>query len=154
MPERWWLPLSILAAGALSGVGLYLGSRERSAAQSPEAALALSSALPDASVVEVTAPAARTPAQQSVAAQLQKDRARIVARCWEPSLRRTAQPASVTIPLRFTFTADGRQHAYAVGSPSVPERQDVADCVRDLLLEYRVEPSADVSGAHVELTLP
>ncbi|MBX3126016.1 MAG: hypothetical protein KF718_04840 [Polyangiaceae bacterium] len=156
--SRLTLPISIVLAGALIGAGLYFGLRQRAAA--PTAPVGFGPAASSAAPVLLLpdAPPARSSLQSAIAAQvgaqLEKDRARIVQRCWRPSVAAAQQPSTVTLPLRFAFNADGTQHHHGVGQPSSPLRQDVADCVRAMKLTYRVEPPGDLAGAQIELMLP
>lgn len=122
------LPASIVIAGALVGAGLFLGLRTRAQ------------------------PAAGAPPDidPQVQAALQREKPRILERCWH------GQPPEAHAELFFdvAFAADGSQVALGVQVPRKGQAAAVGKCVQDLVLQLHIDPPGQPAHARVALELP
>lgn len=157
------IPAAIVAAGALVGLGLYLGLRDGSGALRParvEWTPAPSSAAPPAAsappVLQGSYPsdALRASVEAAAAEQLAAVQPELRRACWEPSVARAAAPASLTLQARITFDAAGRATAVAVSDPPDGARLDVAACVREATVALQVPPPGMRVTAAIPLHFP
>jgi hypothetical protein len=155
-------------AGALSGLGLYLGARSSgsppAAASSP---LAPASAPPPASVL--AGPAATTTtasapirlpeeaharAVDEVTRTFEAQRARLVRECWTPSVARAAEPKQVAITFMLGYDEGGRPLTRGLREDLTRVRPDVTECVTRALPMAPIAPPGTPVRVTVTLTLP
>lgn len=169
MEKTYLLPASILLAGAMIGAGLFFGLRGRPI-ENPKSSILLSEAptpktpsIPDPSPPEPTPtppPAALDPSdlqakvQKQAIEALDKHRARIIADCWNPSVKKAPNPTSSNFTFRFLFNPKGHVDTSGVADPAAESRHDVSQCIRDLKLPITITPPGSEIAVQVQLTLP
>jgi hypothetical protein len=168
----------VVLAGAFVGAGLFFGLRDRPSGSAPsreDASIRQTASAPGAGARELPArpsggaeiappPAPRAPdlpspelqsqVQEQAAESLRALRTRIVKECWEPSVKKEAAPARMTLQLRFLFDAKGQVIGSAVNDPEERSRLDVSQCIREMKLPLTVPPPGQTVGVQVELTMP
>lgn len=167
------IPASIVIAGALVGAGLFLGLRDRPAdlggpaltgvrptplAAATAVAASSAAALPEPEPAR-TPPPGVSPAMQArlderAAAAVARERPRLVKECWEPSVRKSAAPAALTVPVRFLFDPSGKQIDFAVADVKDASRRDVIECVQKAGLVVVGEPSGEMMATQLSLSFP
>jgi hypothetical protein len=166
------LPASVVLAGVLVGLGLFLGLRDRpapAAAPTTEAPARVrpapaASPTAEASVRDdagappatTSTPAIQAEVDAAAAAAVAAERGRIVERCWKPSTRHDAEPRAITVRLRLGFDANGKVASFGVGESPDPRRADVVACIRALESELAltIAPPGTMVGTSLELELP
>lgn len=167
MEKNYLLPASILLAGAMIGAGLFFGLRDRPVETPPSsipptehAAPAASSPLkPTPTPTPVETPALepselQATVQKQALEALGKHRARIIADCWNPSVKKAPNPATSTFTFRFLFNSKGHLGMSGVGDPPAESRHDVSQCIRDLKLPITITPPGSEVAVQIQLTLP
>ena len=120
MQARLILPASIVIAGALVGLGLFLGLRSSAqpdasvhtppSAPAPDAPAGVALDLPMQTSAPAEADSSRPPpgaelqqrVSKEVAAQLEAKRASIARQCWDPSAKASSEPKSMVFRRRAT----------------------------------------------------
>ncbi len=156
------LPASILVAGAMIGAGLFFGLRGRPAETTPASPTAPAEESPAAPTpnpppAEIASPAPsdlQATVQKQALDALGKHRARIVADCWNPSVKKDPNPAKTTFMFRFMFNPKGQLGVSGVGDAPAESRRDVSQCIRDLKLPIAVPPPGSEIAVQIPLTLP
>lgn len=160
------VPVAIVAAGALIGLGLYLGLREGAGARrparvdwvsapasTPSPAPSLAGSAPP-SPGSYPTPALRASVETAAAEQLAAAHPELRRACWDPAVARVAEPAEVTLQVRITFDAAGRSTAFAVADPPDGSRLDVATCLRAAPITLEVPPPGMRVTAALQLHFP
>jgi hypothetical protein len=166
------MPVAIIAAGALIGLGLFFGLRSQTAGP----ALPADAASPTTS--PVTAPASAllplpTPPEpprpgpataaavdtKAVAASLKlaldQHKKMIVEQCLNPSLAKKAEPKTVKLSFNFSLDASGKQVARGVSEDRATSRPEVTQCIQEKLPGLSVAPpGASVFVDGIEWVLP
>lgn len=174
------LPLSIVIAGALVGLGLFFGLRSRApepvaspAVTTPLAISAPASAASPTSAADVApasaaltvdppAPTVSAPRPRAdlekIAAdatkELEKLRKTVVDACVAPSLKVQPTPSSVKFSFNFSFGADGKQVGRGVIEDRATSRPDVTACMLGKLTPISVPPPGEPVRVDVSWTLP
>jgi hypothetical protein len=148
---------SVLGAGAMIAVGLYLGLRQRPS--EPPGTVA-SGAAPGASITAPIAtpqpPANGSPVpvptlgdvpkaeqarvETAVRAAIEKAKPGVVEKCWKPSFAKTKDPASIKLHWNGTIGIAGEPTSFGFSEDRKASRPDVAQCVRDTSIEVKVTP--------------
>ncbi|MCA9598090.1 MAG: hypothetical protein KC776_32480 [Myxococcales bacterium] len=150
------LPLAVLGGGALIGLGLYFGLRERP----PPADATSAKALPAAN----TAPAPPEPSelhqrskeavQLALKSELDRRHAALVDHCWKPLAAKDPDPASAKLSWNGTIGASGKPVAYGVSEHRDAYRAGLAECVQKDLLSLQVPPPGSSVQVSVDIQLP
>ena len=149
-------PVAIVAAGALIGLGLYLG-RARAPAGDGVVEHA-SSAAAQVNPRPVGPPTFTTVPQSQVAAEaaraLEAQRAALVERCWNPLARSRPTAKPYRCVFTFTFDAGGEQLARGVAEDRANERSELGGCVSSALTSLKIPPPGANTSVEVPFTLP
>ncbi len=167
-------PVAIVAAGALIGVGLFLGLRTRHDAPSeaPTGAPAASPLAPIAlgpgptAAASTTAPTVSQPAPATSAvdtktvtaalkAALDQNKKMIVDECVTPSLAKKPTPAKVNLTFNFSVDANGKQLARGISEDRETSRPEVTECVQRKLPALSIAaPGTNVFVENIVWVLP
>ncbi len=173
------LPLSILGAGALVGIGLFFGlRREAPPATAPTVALPSPTMAVPAERGDVastgrpaepqpTAPPARVDpasgvsvpgskaadeaAEKAVAAYKKKV---LLPKCWEPAIAKQPTPAKAKYKLSLAFDGAGKEIGRGLSEDRSAARPDVADCIRALPMALELPAGVGPANTTVEFELP
>ena len=141
-------PVAIVIAGALVGAGLFLGLR---AAHPPAPAQSTAPAAGEPS------PAVEVSSAKVVAdaiAALETQRARILAECWQPSVKEQPEPATMSLVYSFTFDPKGDQRARGIVVDRATGRPDVTTCLTRTVAPLKIPPPGAVVSVDVPFRLP
>jgi hypothetical protein len=152
-------PIAIVAAGALIGLGLFLGLRSQpeatvvagastgAAPTSANAPLPLGPGPAPTLTAGPTQPAAAAPSavdRKAVAAQLKaaldQHKKMIVEQCVAPSMAKKPTPDHVNLTFNFSVDASGKQSARGVSEDRETSRSDVTQCVQAKLPALSIPP--------------
>ncbi len=169
------LPVAVVIAGLLIGVGLFFGLRDRPAPPAPAMPSAASGSsqpatttpqLPpaptSASAVQVAVsssvePVAAAPAaarRVAATASLEAQRKTIVEQCVKPVLAKTPSLTSVKLTFNVTFAADGTQIGRGVSEDRRASSPEITACVQQKLKPLVTTPSNESLATDIEWTLP
>ncbi len=164
------IALSVLAAGAMIGAGLYFGLRAQSPAvptttptsspvssSSPTVEVTAIPASPSAPPQTSASPSPATPRDgvaNEVRAALDPLRPALVKECWAPSAAKDAEPASLGFDYRIAIGPQGNVVAHSVNDVAAASRADVARCLRDRKLDLKVPPPGSSVVVTGTLKLP
>lgn len=147
-------PTAILIGSAIVAVGLYLGLQGSGGPPSaPPPAPTVHAAPPPKEPIAPPRPAVRASRDEvtrQAANALEGQRARIVERCWKPSVAKQAQPASVKYVFNYTFSAEGHQIGRGVSEDRATARPDVTACMVGMLEPLSIPPP----GANASVDIP
>jgi hypothetical protein len=177
-------PRAVLIAGALIGLGLFFGMRDRR----PEPAAGSSTSIPAAPITPVgpgaaapgvadpsrpgepagvVPPPATTPAPgagnspmlgaaaaKQVSAAIEQHRKTLLKECWEPSVKKSPKPEAVKLVFNFTFDEQGKQIIRGIHETRDANRPDVTSCVTDKLPPLQIAPPGKNTYIEVPFTLP
>jgi len=132
---------AIVIAGALIGLGLFLGLRNGGARER----------LKLRSINPVTA---RANTERLALAQLEQFHPDLVQKCWRPSLAQRPEPAHVRMRIDVTFAPDGVQVARGLIEERGESRPDVTACVQETLPQLRIPPQGLSVRVELPLALP
>jgi hypothetical protein len=170
--------IGLLGVGTMLSVVVYAALR--SARRGETASVADPTARPSSAAVPPSAPvvgpvAADTNAVRSeVARALEAQRSALLASCWEPSVRKSAQPARVDFLINLTFDASGKQimrsltegtaasksasnlRALTAQPPAAAaaSRSDVSMCLALTLASISISPPGTSVYVEAPFTLP
>ena len=143
------IAIAIVIAGAVIGLGLFLGIRSIRTAGTPNvngpAAMAAGTRPPP--------PPPRDPAmvRGDAVAVLEQFRRHMIESCWRPALAKSPKPATSFFVVNFTFAGDGLEIARGISEVrDQPSRPDVAACLRQQPIGLRIP----APGGAVQLELP
>jgi hypothetical protein len=137
--QRFAVPVAIVVAGALVGIGMFFGLRANGA-HSPSETPAV--------------PAVPVPAQDVLLQQakdaLDAQRAMLTEKCWVPAIKDQPDPHEIGYVFDFTFDAQGRQIMRGTIENRATARPAVTSCVADALLPIVIP----APGASVRIEVP
>jgi hypothetical protein len=174
------LPLSILGAGALVGIGLFFGLRrdpppavvpvggapsspmvtspaERGDVATPgrpaepQPAAPLARVDPGLGVAVPGSKAADEAAEKAVAAYKKKV---LLPKCWEPATAKQPTPAKAKYKLSLAFDGAGKEIGRGLSEDRSAARPDVADCIRALPMALELPGGVGPANTTVEFELP
>lgn len=168
------LPVAVVIAGLLVGVGLFFGLQGRTVAPAPAAPSAASgSTHPATTTQSPPAPTSASSAQVAVAssvepvaaapaaarraaatASLEAQRKTIVEQCVKPVLAKTPTLTSVKLTFNVTFAADGSQIGRGVSEDRRASSPEITACVQQKLKPLVTTPSNESLATDIEWTLP
>lgn len=165
------MPLAIVIAGGLVGLGLYMGLRS-SAPQAPTAPAPPSAAktaeaesktadskapptepVPDKKTGEELATLQQTVERQALAA-VEAKREEIVTKCWNPSAEKNPEPAKVNVGLSLSFRATGVVVASGTIANREAARHDMMDCIGAIAHGIEIPPPGQSISVEVYFDLP
>ncbi|EYF06021.1 hypothetical protein [Chondromyces apiculatus] len=91
---------------------------------------------------------------EEVTAALEAQRATLVKECWEPSFKKSTEPAKAKYLYNMSFNPAGTEIARGISEVRGMERADTAQCLRARPIGIQVSPPGQHMGVEVELTLP
>ena len=152
------LPAAILGAGALIGLGLYLGLRGRTPTEpvAPPMPQPVVDPRPAAASPPSTPMGEQGPATVRARAEaaLEDIHDTLVEECWAPSARRDAEPASITVGLSLAFDAEGTMRGTGVLERRDANRPDIVQCLTERVHALSIEGIGVPASVEVELQLP
>jgi len=151
--KQLYTPISILLGGALIGVGLFLGLRERAPARpEPQGASSRAASEPRESSPPPSSPVIdRAAVQRAVERALEAQRAAVVERCIPPAAR-GGGPSRLHINI--TFDKDGNQIARGIIPERGDPRLDLSACATDALPSLTIPPQGAPIALDLVWTLP
>lgn len=166
------MPLAIVIAGGLVGLGLYMGLRS-SAPQAPAPTAAASPAPAKTADVEPKAVEAKAPPppvpekktgeelatlQQTVERQalaaVEAKREEILTKCWNPSAEKNPEPVKVNVGLSLSFRATGVIVASGTIANREAARHDMMDCLGRIAHGLEIPPPGQSISVEVYFDLP
>lgn len=168
------MPIAIVAAGALVGLGLFFGLRSRPdppPAAAPPAApgtTSISAPLPlgppdpapASSATPVTPPATASNVDRKATAgqaraALDQHKKKIVEACILPALAAKPTPPNVKLSFNFSFDASGKQLTRGISEDRETGRPGITQCVQSKLPAIQIPPpGAGVFVEGIEWVLP
>ena len=158
------LPLAIVIAGGLVGLGLYMGLRSSTppapAADPPRAAKApeVESPPPPPPVAEKKTGEELVTLQQTVERQalaaIEAKREEIVTKCWNPSAEKNPEPAKVNVGLSLSFRATGVVVASGTIAKREGARHDIMECMGTIAHGIEIPPPGQNVSVEVYFDLP
>lgn len=153
------LPIAIVVGCGLIGLGLYFGLRARPQVVTPP--MTPTTIAPGSP--NVVAPSTATPPavpvvdarafETELARALDEARATFRDKCWTPLVAKTPGPASSTYVFDIEVDAQGNQMARGIQTGE-GAREDVANCMRLLIVPIKVPPTGRRMSARVPMKLP
>jgi hypothetical protein len=132
---------AIVLAGALIGLGLFLGLRSRTG--------------PERVPLRRIDPAlAKANTERFASAQLEHYRPELLQKCWRPLVGAAPEPAQSRIKIDLTFGPDGAQLARGLIEDRGQSRSDVSACVQQTLPLLRIPPQGMSVRVELPLSLP
>ena len=166
------LPVAVVIAGLLVGVGLFFGLRDRPASVAPIASTAptspsaastattqtpaTSTASPPAADASATAAASAPAAARRAAAvaSLESQRKSIVEQCVKPVQAKSPSLTSVKLTFNVVFAPDGTQIGRGVSEHRRASNPEITACVQQKLKPLVTTPSNESLATDIEWTLP
>jgi hypothetical protein len=162
---------AVIIAGGLIGAGLIVGLRGRPSNAIPSSSDGTPRTAPSSAATGREEQRSASPsAAESTSASARDERARgareealkaltpqmaaFRRKCWEPSLKKAAEPPRVTLVLNYTFDADGEQLARGISDVAGASRPDVTNCVGMELQPISIPPPGARTYVEVPFTLP
>ncbi len=159
MAPSWSMPVAVVAAGGLIGLGVYLGLRTP-ASDSPADVVVEDSHVGPAPAPPVAVASlgpdgdARAQAQTRARAAVAAVHDTLVEACWEPSAAKVPEPTSINVGLSLAFDADGKMRGTGVVERREASRPYISDCLARKVHTLSIEGVGQPVSLEVELTLP
>lgn len=159
------VPIAIIGAGALVGLGLFFGLRQK-APDAPTSQPSIASAAsenrapqPPATVVSTAAPTGvvaldKVKADVTKALDAEKTKS-FLPMCWKPLLAKTPKPDRAKYTFDMAFDAQGKEISRGISEHREAERSDVGICLRKLPIGLTIPPpGGPVSSLAVDIEFP
>lgn len=161
------IPVAIVIAGALVGLGVYFGLRNQRASATAGAAItavasSVGAAAPTPVVATTAAPISPPPAppvsRDAVAAAVAKAldamRADLLAKCWEPHVRAHPGAKPFKIRVNVSLGPDGKQVARGISEDRRNDRSNVGMCLTQSMPAIEIAPPGGPVFVEVPFSLP
>lgn len=86
---------------------------------------------------------------------LEKTRALMLSKCWEPAVKENPEPSVAEYFYDMTFDGrTGKALGRGISEPREKSRGDVGQCLRELPMDYTIEPPGYNARVGITITLP
>ena len=149
-------PLSIVTAGALIAIAVYLGLRSQAPAQPSSMPFPATSAGGASAPAAPASPSAASNDEvaRQTAAALEAFRAPLAKRCWAPFAKSNPNVKNARWEFNFTFGADGQQIIRGVADLSDGGAVDATTCVLENIPPLTIPPPHATIRVEVPFALP